>query len=129
MLAEELVVQPGAIEFFAGDGVSRLGCVGAQVSDVIAIHVVLAHGQRLQSFGEALGELSEGGHHVEREVERWLAAAVESAASEGSAGAGERGEGPGWIVGAVASADKPQANPPRAKWSRYSLTAWARPDS
>ncbi len=118
VLPGKLEAKPSTPELVTADAMSSPGRVVAQVGHAFAVHIILTHRERLQALGEALGAFAERRHHIERQVERRFALAIEAAAGDGGAGAGKRGEGPGRVVGAVAAPGKPQAKPPRAKWSR-----------
>ena len=126
-LASELEAEPAASEVGKGHALRASGRIVPQVDDVLTVDLVLAHGEWLQPMGETLRALAERRHHVERQIQRRLTPAVKPASGQRSACAGQGSEGPTRIVSAVTAPRKPQANPPNAKWSRYSRTACARP--
>ena len=78
----ELEREPPAPEFVKTGTMAGPGRIVAQIGNGLAVHVILAHRQRQQSMGEALRAFPERGYHVEREIERRLALAIEPPTGE-----------------------------------------------
>ncbi len=62
--------------------------LGAKIEDVLAVDLVGAQNAGLELAGEPLSRLLDGGHWVERDVERGRPPGVETAAVNGRALAG-----------------------------------------
>lgn len=90
----------------------------SQVDDVIAVHVIGAKNTGIDATGQTLIGLLHRRDDLKREVESRDALRIEAGASNGRAISGGRFEGPAWVVRTVAYADKSQAKPPTARWSR-----------